>query len=74
MRHCSYALCASFVFFWNIALDIFLKILKDKVMHQSDLFSLEELNINHYLRGYSYFAIMTASIGVIPGQEMQAWT
>ena len=43
-------------------------------MHQSDLFSLEELNINHYLRGYSYFAIMTASTGVIPGQEMQAWT
>ena len=74
MRHCSYALCASFVFFWNIALDIFLKILKDKVMHQSDLFSVEELNINHYLRGYSYFAIMTASTGVIPGQEMQAWT
>ena len=35
--------------FWNSALDIFLKILKDKVMHQSDLFSLEELNIDNVL-------------------------
>ena len=38
-------MCIIFVF-WNIALDIFLKILKDKVMHQSDLFSLGELNID----------------------------
>ena len=35
--------------FWNIALDIFFKILKDEVMHQSDLFSLEELNIDNVL-------------------------
>ena len=33
--------------FWNIAFDIFLKILKDKGMHQCDLFSHEELNIGN---------------------------
>ena len=35
--------------FWNIALDIFLKIFKDKGMHQCDLFSHEELNIENVL-------------------------
>ena len=32
-----------------IALDIFLKILKDKGIHQCDLFSHEELNIENVL-------------------------
>ena len=35
--------------FWNIALDIFLKIFKDEGMHQCDLFSHEELNIENVL-------------------------
>ena len=41
-------MCIIYVF-WNIALDIFLKILKDKGMHQCDLFSHEELNIGNVL-------------------------
>ena len=41
--------------FWNTALDIFLKILKDKAMHRCDLFSQEELNIENVFT----FTIMT---------------
>ena len=41
-------MCIIYVFL-NIALDIFLKILKDKGMHQCDLFSHEELNIGNVL-------------------------
>ena len=44
MRHCSYALCAL-----NITFNIFLKLLKHKAMHQCDLFSQEELNIENVL-------------------------
>ena len=38
-------MCIIYVF-WNIALNIFLK---DKGMHHCDLFSQEELNIEHVL-------------------------
>ena len=37
------------IVFWNIALDIFLKIFKNKGMHQCDLISQEELNIENNL-------------------------
>ena len=40
-----YIMCIIYVF-WNIALNIFLK---DKGMHHCDLFSQEELNIEHVL-------------------------
>ena len=49
MRRCSYALSALFVCFFNIAFDIFLKIVKDKVMHRYDLFFQKELNIKNVL-------------------------
>ena len=59
MRCCSYALCALFVF-WNIALDSFLKILKDNGMHQCDLFFQEELNIENTLLLFK--RVMTVTI------------
>ena len=49
MRRCSYAISALFVFFFNIAFDTFLKIVKDKVMHRYDLFFQKELNIKNVL-------------------------
>ena len=37
------------LYLFNIALDIFLKVLKDEGMHRCDLFSQEELNIENVL-------------------------